>query len=73
MLGKIIGAIAGAKAAKSARGVNEPGGAVMGVAAVALARRFGIPGMIAAAAGGYALKKYNEKKSVKGYPYSGRR
>lgn len=65
MLGKIIGAVVGAKAAKNTRGVDEPGGALMGVAAVALARRFGIPGMIAAAAGGYALKRYNEKRSTR--------
>lgn len=72
MLGKIIGGIIGAKAAKNTRGgVDEPGGALMGVAAVALARRFGLPGMIAAAAGGYALKRYNEKRRPhsKGRPY----
>jgi len=65
MLGKIIGAVAGAKAASRTRGVNEPGGALMGVAAVAMARRFGIPGMIAAAAGGYALKRYNERRQAR--------
>jgi NhaP-type Na+/H+ or K+/H+ antiporter len=42
--------------------VNEPGGALMGVASVALARRFGLPGIIAAAAGGYALKRYSERR-----------
>ena len=66
MLGKIIGAVVGAKAASGARGVNESGGAVMGVIAVAVARRFGIPGMIAAAVGGYALKRYNEKRDARG-------
>lgn len=64
MLGKIIGGLIGARAARNARGVDEPGGALMGVAAVALARRFGLPGMIAAAAGGYALKRYNERRRV---------
>ncbi|MBB4858296.1 hypothetical protein HNO88_001615 [Novosphingobium chloroacetimidivorans] len=64
MLGKIIGGIIGARAARGTRGVDEPGGAIMGVAAVALARRFGLPGMIAAAAGGYALKRYNERRRV---------
>lgn len=68
MLGKIIGGVLGAKAARKRGGVDEPGGAIMGVAAVALARRFGLPGMIAAAAGGYALKRYNEKKRAKS-PY----
>lgn len=62
MLGKIIGGIVGAKAAKHARGVDQPGGALMGVAAVALARRFGIPGIIAAAAGTYAIKRYNQRR-----------
>ena len=65
MLGKIIGAVAGAKAAHRTRGVDEPGGALMGVAAVTLARRFGIPGMIAAALGGYALKRHNEKSRIR--------
>jgi hypothetical protein len=64
MLGKIIGGIVGAKAAKHTRGVDQPGGALMGVASVALARRFGLPGIIAAAAGGYALKRYNERRKV---------
>jgi hypothetical protein len=62
MIGKLIGAIAGAKAAEHARGVNGPGGAALGAVAVVLARRFGPMGMIAAAAGGYALKRYNEKR-----------
>lgn len=64
MLGKIIGGVIGARAARGTRGVDEPGGALMGVAAVALARRFGLPGMIAAAAGGYALKRYKERRQV---------
>lgn len=62
MLGKIIGGVIGAKAAKKRGGVDQPGGALMGVAAVAIARRFGVPGMIAAAVGSYALKRHNEKK-----------
>ena len=39
MLGKIIGGIAGAKAANHVRGINEPGGALLGIGAAALARR----------------------------------
>jgi hypothetical protein len=62
MLGKIIGGIVGAKAAKHARGVDQSGGALAGIAAVTLARRFGLPGIIAAAAGTYALKRYNERR-----------
>lgn len=62
MLGKIIGGVLGAKAARKSGGVDQPGGAMLGIASIAIARRFGIPGMIAAAAGSYALKRYNEKK-----------
>jgi len=54
----------GARAAKHSRGVNEPGGALLGVASVALARRFGLPGILAAAAGGYALKRYSERRKT---------
>ena len=69
MIGKLIGALAGAKAAKHSRGVDGPGGALMGAAAVAMARRFGPAGMIAAAIGGYALKRHNEKRQA-GHPRS---
>lgn len=62
MLGKIMGAVLGARASRGSRGMSEPRGALLGAASVAIARRFGIPGMIAAAAGGYALKRYNERK-----------
>lgn len=64
MLGKIIGGLVGAKLSKRAGGVSEPGGAVMGAVAIAAARRFGIPGMVAAAVGGYALKRYQERRRV---------
>lgn len=67
MIGKLIGALVGAKAARHTRGVNESGGALMGMAAMAMARRFGPAGMIAAAVGGYALKRYKEKRQT-GYP-----
>jgi hypothetical protein len=65
MFGRIIGAIVGAKAARRRGGINEPSGALMGVAAVTLARRFGIPGIIAATVGGYALKRHNERRRSK--------
>ena len=63
MLGKIIGGIAGAKAANHVRGVNEGGGALLGIGAAALARRLGPVGLIAALAGGYAFKRYKDKQS----------
>ena len=62
MFGKIIGGIAGAKAANYVRGVNEPGGALLGIGAAALARRLGPVGLIAALAGGYAFKRYKDKQ-----------
>ena len=63
MLGKIIGGIAGAKAADHVRGMNEGGGALLGVGAAALARRLGPVGLIAALAGGYAFKRYKDKQA----------
>ena len=63
MIGKIIGGIAGAKAADHIRGINEPGGALFGIGAAALARRFGPLGLIAALAGGYAFKRYKDKQA----------
>lgn len=62
MLGKIIGAVAGAKAADHVRGISEPGGALLGVGAAALARRLSLPAMLAIAAGGYAFKRYKDKQ-----------
>jgi len=66
MIGKLIGAYVGGKAAQRARGgLDGPTGALLGAGAVALARRFGFMGMVAAAAGGYALKRHNDKKQAK--------
>lgn len=62
MIGKIIGAIAGEQAARHVAGINGPGGALLGVGAATLLRRLGPVGLIAAAAGGYALKHYLEKR-----------
>ena len=63
MIGKIIGAMAGAKIAEHARGVNGPGGALLGAGAVAVARRLGPLGLIAAAAGGLAFTRYNDMRT----------
>jgi hypothetical protein len=62
MIGKIIGAIAGERLARHVGGVNQTGGALLGALAIPLARRLGPVGMIAAAAGGYALKRHYEKQ-----------
>lgn len=63
MFGKIIGAVAGARIADHVRGVSGPGGALLGVGAAAMARRLGPIGLIAALAGGYAFKRYSEKRA----------
>lgn len=66
MLGKILGAVIGSKAAKSQPGgLGGTGGALFGMGAAALARRMGPVGLIAAAAGGYAWKRYNDKRSYR--------
>lgn len=62
MLGKIIGAAAGAAAGNATRGMSGTTGAIIGTLAVAAARRMGVLGLIAATAGGYALKKVADKR-----------
>ena len=63
MIGKLIGAIAGAKAADHVRGVSGTGGALLGAAAPMVIRRLGPVGLIAALAGGYAFKRHKEKEA----------
>lgn len=66
MIGKIIGAVAGAKAVKGASGIKRPHGALLGVGAAAALRRFAPIGLVAAALGGYALKRHAEKSASSG-------
>lgn len=61
MIGKIIGALAGEKLAKRS-GISGTGGALLGAGAATLLRRLGPVGLIAAAVGGYALKKHRDKQ-----------
>ena len=63
MIGKIIGGVVGAKAADHIRGINEPGGALLGIGAAALARRLSLPAMLAIAAGGYAYKRHKDNEA----------
>jgi len=64
MIGKIIGAVIGARMAeREPGGVNAPGGALLGVGAAALARRMGPVGLLAALAGGYVFKLYRDKRT----------
>jgi uncharacterized membrane protein YebE (DUF533 family) len=62
MIGKLIGAVAGAKATEHVRGVGGAGGALLGMAAPMVLRRLGPMGLIAAAVGGYAYKRYTDKQ-----------
>jgi hypothetical protein len=62
MLGKIFGAFAGERAARHFNGIDGPMGAALGVGAASVIRRFGPWGMIAVAVGGYAFKRYQDKK-----------
>jgi hypothetical protein len=61
MIGKLVGALVGKQASRHISGVNETGGALLGAAAVPLVRRLGVAGLIAAAVGGYALKRHLDK------------
>ncbi len=67
MLGKIIGAIAGAQASKYSRSLGGTGGAVIGALAVPLLRRMSWPAIALLAAGGYVVSKLNDKGSAPRY------
>ncbi len=59
MLGRIFGAVAGDVVARTLGGARAgPLGAVAGLVLPAVLRRLGPLGMIGAAAGAYAVKKY---------------
>jgi len=61
MIGKIIGAVAGAQVAKATRGMDGTTGAVLGAVAVPIVRRMRLPALLALAAGGYAFKRLSDK------------
>lgn len=62
MIGKLIGAVIGKRVSSDSKGRGGMGGAIFGMGAASVLRRLGPVGLIAAAAGGYALKKHNEKR-----------
>ena len=62
MIGKILGAVVGEKLAQHTSRIGGPGGALLGAGAVSVARRLGPFGLVAAAIGGYALKRHLDKK-----------
>ena len=64
MIGRIIGAVAGNKLAQQTRGIGGGIGVALGVIAPTILRRMSIPAMLAVAAGGYAFKKFTERKEA---------
>jgi hypothetical protein len=64
MIGKILGGIVGAQAAGHTSKVGGAGGALLGAAAATVLRRASIPAMLAMAVGGYAFKKWNDKRQA---------
>jgi len=62
MIGKIIGAFAGAQASKYTRSLGGTGGALVGALAVPVIRRMRWPLLLALGAGGYAAKKLVDRE-----------
>lgn len=64
MIGKILGAYVGGKAAQRVRGIEGPVGAALGVLAPAIIRRISWPAMIALGVGGYLAKRIADDNAV---------
>ncbi len=64
MIGKVLGAFLGGKAAQHVRGIEGPTGAALGVLAPAIIRRLSWPTMVALGVGGYLAKKVLNKDST---------
>ena len=64
MLGKILGAVAGKQIADHSAGVSGPTGMIAGALAGSVLRRASIPALIAITAGGYAYKKWSDKREA---------
>jgi hypothetical protein len=62
MLGKILGAFAGKKAAEHTSSLGGTGGALLGAAGATLLKRASVPTLVAVTVGGYALKKWKNKR-----------
>ncbi|RJY09776.1 hypothetical protein [Aurantiacibacter aquimixticola] len=61
MIGKLIGAAAGAAISKETRKLGGAGGAILGALAVPIITRMRLPTLLALGFGGYAVKKLSEK------------
>lgn len=64
MIGKILGAIAGASVAEQTHSMSGPLGAVLGAGSAALIKRLSIPTLLVVGAGGYALKKWQDSREA---------
>jgi hypothetical protein len=64
MIGKVLGAVAGLQIAGHTSSVSGPMGAVLGASSVALIRRLSIPTLLALTVGGYAFKKWQDKRDA---------
>lgn len=65
MIGKVLGAFLGGKAAQHARGIDGATGAALGVIAPLVLRRLSWPAMVALGVGGYLAKKVIDKEQGK--------
>ena len=65
MISKIVGAMAGSHLAKSTSAIGGTGGALLGAGAATIAKRASLPVLIALTAGGYLLKRHNEKRAAR--------
>lgn len=71
MIGKLIGAFAGERIAQRTSGVSGPMGAVIGAGTAAAVRRMGPFGLLAALAGGFAMKRYLDRREGPAAPAHG--
>jgi hypothetical protein len=63
MLGKILGAIVGKKAAAHTSAIGGTGGALLGAAGATMLKRASLPTLVAVTVGGFALKKWKDKRN----------
>ena len=69
MLGRIIGGLAGRSIARRAGGADAGiAGTLIGVALPTIMRRFGPLGMVGAALGTYALRRFGERQAARVRP-----
>jgi hypothetical protein len=64
MLGKIFGAMPGKTTAEHSGAMGGKTGAILGLAGATLLKRVSLPGLIAVTVGGYALKKWKDKRDA---------